>query len=72
MEEEIITIRTLGCDICNRCDSITLSRAELKATCEQNVDDQIGAYPVEHFGHSRIVYFDIYGSYLGDTITMHD
>ncbi len=70
MQEQVITIRTLECDICNRYDSINLSRDELIARTNNN-DLGIGAYSIVHKDHTRIIYFDIDGTYLGDTIAMN-
>lgn len=69
MQDEIITIRTLDCDICNRYDSVMLNREEILVRCKAT-DMGIGAYSVVHTDHTRIVYFDRNGSYLGDTIAL--
>lgn len=69
MQESVITIRTLECDICRRFDSIMMSLEEIKARA-QSTDMGIGAYSVPHNDHTRIVYFDEKGEYLGDTIAL--
>ncbi|MCY3411442.1 MAG: 50S ribosome-binding GTPase [Candidatus Heimdallarchaeota archaeon] len=71
MQDQIVTVRTLECDVCNRFDSITLSGQELAARCK-STDMGIGAYSVVHTNHTRIVYFDNQGTYLGDTIAMNE
>ncbi len=69
-ENEIITIRTLECDVCDRYDSIMLSQEEVIAR-SNSTDMGIGAYSVVHKDHTRIIYFDKDGTYLGDTIAMN-
>ncbi len=68
-QSEIHTIRTLECDICNRFDTIMISTEEIEARV-RNTDLGIGAYSINHKDHIRIVYFDINGEYLGDTIAL--
>ncbi|KKN95700.1 hypothetical protein LCGC14_0175690 [marine sediment metagenome] len=69
-ENGIITIRTLECDVCDRYDSIMLSEEEV-ITRSKSTDMGIGAYSVVHKDHTRIIYFDKDGTYLGDTIAMN-
>lgn len=70
MQDQVITIRTLECDICDRYDSINLSLDEVEART-RSTDLGIGAYSIVHKSHTRIVYFDKMGTYLGDTIAMN-
>jgi len=67
MQDAIITIRTLECDVCKRFDSIMLTAAEIKARTEIT-EMNVAAYTIPHTDHTRIVYFDDTGQYLGDTI----
>lgn len=70
MQESVITIRTLECDVCDRYDSIMLSQEEINAR-SNSTDMGIGAYSIVHKDHTRIIYFDKEGTYLGDTIAMN-
>ena len=70
-QDTVITIRTLECDICGRFDSIILTEEEIKIRAKVT-EMNIGAYSVVHNNHTRIVYFDTAGQYLGDTIAMSD
>lgn len=65
----LVTIRTLDCDICGRYDSIQLSRSEIRSRTK-TTDMGIGAYSVMHKDHTRIIYFDVDGNFLGDTIAL--
>jgi small GTP-binding protein len=69
MQESVITIRTLECDICGRFDSIMLGLEEIKVRSKAT-DMGIGAYSIVHSDHTRIIYFDEFGEYLGDTIAL--
>ena len=69
MQETVVTIRTLECDVCSRFDSIMLSSEEILVRTKAT-DMGIGAYSILHSDHTRIVYFDKDGEYLGDTIAM--
>ena len=69
MQESVVTIRTLECDICGRFDSIMLSSEEINIR-SKSTDMGIGAYSIVHNDHTRIIYFDEKGEYLGDTIAM--
>ncbi|OLS28015.1 MAG: hypothetical protein HeimC2_09180 [Candidatus Heimdallarchaeota archaeon LC_2] len=69
MQEQIITIRTLDCDICQKYDSVRLSGEEIKLRVN-TTDIGIGAYSILHNDHTRIIYFDEGGKYLGDTIAL--
>lgn len=69
MQDTVVTIRTLECDICSRFDSIMLTREEILVRSKAT-DMDIGAYTIPHTDHTRIVYFDKAGEYLGDTIAM--
>ncbi|MHA2504014.1 MAG: ADP-ribosylation factor-like protein [Candidatus Kariarchaeaceae archaeon] len=71
MQETVITIRTLECDVCRRFDSIILTKEEILVRAKVT-DMDIGAYSVVHNDHTRIVYFDKEGQYLGDTIAMSE
>ena len=65
-----IVIRTIDCDICGRFDSVILSQTEVIAR-SNSTDMGIGAYSIVHKDHTRIIYFDKDGTYLGDTIAMN-
>jgi len=67
---EVITIRTLECDICERYDSLLLSRREIQNKIEKN-SLNIGSKIISHRDHLRIVYFDRNGTYLGDTMSLN-
>ncbi len=69
MQDSVITIRTLECDICSRFDSIMLSIDEIRVR-SKSTDMGIGAYSIVHSDHTRIIYFDEKGEYLGDTIAL--
>ena len=69
-EEEILVIRTLECDLCMRFDSIMITREEIEKRVESN-SLQIGSHLISHRDHLRIVYFDRFGIYLGDTISLN-
>ncbi len=69
MQDQIITIRTLDCDICQKYDSVRLSDEEVKLRAN-TTDIGIGAYSILHNDHTRIIYFDEGGNYLGDTIAL--
>lgn len=69
-EEEIIVIRTLECDLCMRFDSIMITREEIEKRVSAN-SLQIGSHLIPHRDHLRIVYFDHFGIYLGDTISLN-
>lgn len=69
MQDQIVTIRTLDCDICQKYDSIRLTQEEIKIRAN-TTDIGIGAYSIVHTDHTRIIYFDENGSYLGDTIAL--
>ncbi|MHA2249569.1 MAG: ADP-ribosylation factor-like protein [Candidatus Kariarchaeaceae archaeon] len=69
MQESVITIRTLECDICGRFDSVMLSLEEIQIR-SKTTDMGIGAYSIVHTDHTRIIYFDETGQYLGDTIAL--
>ena len=66
-EQIILTIRTLECDVCQRFDTVMLSEEEVKMRAN-STDLGIGAYALNHNDHSRVIYFDDKGNYLGDTI----
>lgn len=65
-EQEIITIRTAECDICNRYDSVMLSAQDVMQRTHNELD--IGQYIIRHVDHKRVIYFDNVGKYLGDSI----
>ena len=67
--QSVQTIRTLECDACGRFDTVMLSDEEVVARVNTN-DMGIGAYSIIHTDHTRIIYFDRNGHYLGDTIAM--
>lgn len=69
MQDTVVTIRTLECDICGRFDSIMLGIEEIKVR-SKSTDMGIGAYSIVHTDHTRIIYFDGKGEYLGDTIAL--
>jgi GTPase SAR1 family protein len=69
-EEEIQVIRTLECDLCMRFDSIMITRDEIEHRVNSN-SLQIGSHLISHGDHLRIVYFDHFGMYLGDTISLN-
>lgn len=70
MQDQLITIRTLDCDICQKYDSVRLSDEEVKLRAN-TTDIGIGAYSILHNDHTRIIYFDEGGNYLGDTIALN-
>ena len=69
-EEEIIVVRTLECDMCQRFDSIMLTDTEVERRVYSN-QLSIGSHIVNHSDHVRIIYFDVFGVYLGDTISLN-
>ncbi len=69
MTEQVISIRTQECDICRRFDTVMLSSEEVRVRVK-TTDMGIGAYSIKHTDHTRIIYFDEEGSYLGDTIAL--
>lgn len=69
MQQQVFTIRTMECDLCRRYDSIMLTKDEIVARSSVT-DIGVGAYSVVHNDHTRIIYFDASGMYLGDTIAM--
>lgn len=71
MQELIITIRTMSCTNCDQYDSVMLSEREVAARVKLSPLD-IGAYSIKHRGHTRIIYFDVFGEYLGDTLTQNE
>lgn len=70
MQQSLLTIRTLDCDVCGRYDTIMLTTEEVEARAK-SAEMGIGAYSVIHKDHTRIIYFDKSGEYLGDTIAMN-
>ncbi|MDH5400855.1 MAG: ADP-ribosylation factor-like protein [Candidatus Heimdallarchaeota archaeon] len=70
MNNQII-IRTLDCEACGRYDTVMISDEEIKIRSNNN-DMDIGAYSILHNDHTRIVYFDEKGEYLGDTIALNE
>jgi signal recognition particle receptor subunit beta len=70
MQDQVVTIRTLDCDICEKYDSIRLTLEEISIRAN-STDIGIGAYSIIHADHTRIIYFDDKGSYLGDTIALN-
>ena len=69
-EDEIVVIRTLECDLCLRFDSIMLKKSAIEENVNRN-SLSIGSHLITHNDHLRIVYFDINGIYLGDTISLN-
>jgi signal recognition particle receptor subunit beta len=67
--EDIITIRTLECDLCMKFDSIMLPKSVVDNRTSSN-SLKIGTHILSHGDHTRIVYFDKSGRYLGDTISL--
>lgn len=67
--EEIITIRTLECDLCMKFDSIMLPKSVVDRRTSSN-SLKIGTHILSHGDHTRIVYFEKSGMYLGDTISL--
>lgn len=70
-KNDLIVIRTLECDICSRFDSIMLSHNEIQERVKQN-SLNIGSHVIYHIDHVRIIYFDKFGTYLGDTISLNN
>ncbi|MHA2252004.1 MAG: ADP-ribosylation factor-like protein [Candidatus Kariarchaeaceae archaeon] len=68
--EEIVVIRTLECDLCMRFDSLMITKEEIEIRANSN-SLQIGSHLISHGDHLRIVYFDQFGVYLGDTISLN-
>ncbi|OLS29175.1 MAG: hypothetical protein HeimC2_01660 [Candidatus Heimdallarchaeota archaeon LC_2] len=69
-ESEVFVIRTLECDLCQRFDSIMITKREMFERISRN-KLQIGSYYLNHNDHVRVVYFDLDGKYLGDTISLN-
>ena len=69
-ESEVVVIRTLECDLCQRFDSIMITKMEMIERINNN-KLQIGSHYLNHNDHVRVVYFDIEGKYLGDTISLN-
>ncbi|MHA2170397.1 MAG: ADP-ribosylation factor-like protein [Candidatus Kariarchaeaceae archaeon] len=69
-DEEIIVVRTLECDLCMRFDSVMITKEEISRRVNSNAL-QIGSHLIPHGDHLRIVYFDHFGMYLGDTISLN-
>lgn len=69
-ENEVVVIRTLECDLCQRFDSIMITKSDMIERINNN-KLHIGSYYLNHNDHVRVVYFDIDGKYLGDTISLN-
>ncbi|MCY3411405.1 MAG: 50S ribosome-binding GTPase [Candidatus Heimdallarchaeota archaeon] len=69
-QADIITIRTFECELCFRFDSVMLPREELLDKVNSN-KMQIGTHIFNHGDHKRIIYYNEYGEYLGDIISIN-
>ncbi|MDH5400863.1 MAG: ADP-ribosylation factor-like protein [Candidatus Heimdallarchaeota archaeon] len=69
-DENVVIIRTLECDMCQRFDSIQLSLDEFYTRINAN-SLKIGIQNIPHGDHVRISYFDENKKYLGDTISLN-
>jgi len=65
----MITIKTNKCDICSKIDSVMLDKDEILQRTK-STDMGVGSYSTVHKDHTRVVYFDEKGQYLGDTIIL--
>ena len=68
--DEILVIRTLECDLCLKFDSIMLAKQEIVNRVNSN-KLKIGSHYVKHHDHIRIIYFDINGNFIGDTLSLN-
>lgn len=69
MIKMMITIKTNKCDVCSKIDSVMLDKDEILQRTK-STDMGVGSYSTVHKDHTRIVYFDEKGQYLGDTIIL--